>query len=534
MTPFVYLYYTESGNGSDTTTGNPTPLGNRVYRYTWNGTALVSPTLLLDLPVAPGPNHNGGVIAFGPDGKLYVVIGELNRNGQLQNISTGAAPDDTGVILRINDDGTTPTDNPFSALGSPIDRYYAYGVRNSFGLTFDPITGKLWDTENGPNNFDEINLIEAGQNSGWNRIMGPVARDPQGTTDLVQFMGSHYADPKFSWLTTVGPTAIVFLHSPRLGIDYEDDVFVGDINNGRLYHFRVNATRDGFDFFTPGLADLVADSGPELKSFGNWLQWRQRWNRRSRSWGCLPLGALLRTRGDFRFRSGVDTVVSTGRVPTPHPARHTGPGPRHRRVRRARRPPPAGDDWDGLARPPSASIAPAPAPSTFEQQHLRRPRPRHRLPSARRGSPVVGDWDGNGTTTIGPIAPAPTPSTFGTNTYGAPDLVIASFGAPGSPVVGGWAATATTIGLYRPAPTPSTFGTATPTAPPTSSSPPSARRGSPRGRRLGRKRHDHHRPITPTNTFYLRNSNTYGADLVIASFGAPGDLPVIGDWDSGP
>lgn len=262
--PSVYLYYTESSTGSDTS-GTPTPLGNRVYRYTWNGSTPVNPTLILNLPVTPGPNHDGGSMAFGPDGKLYVVIGELNRNGQLQNIATGPAPDDTGVILRIDDDGGIPFDNPFFAAGGHLAKYYAYGIRNSFGLVFDPVTGELWDTENGPANYDEINLVERGFNSGWNRIMGPVDRDPEGTSDLVQFPGSHYADPKFSWLTTVAPTAIAFMSSPRLGIKYENDVFVGDVNNGRLYHFRVNATRNGFDFASEGLADLVADSTSELQ-----------------------------------------------------------------------------------------------------------------------------------------------------------------------------------------------------------------------------------------------------------------------------
>jgi glucose/arabinose dehydrogenase len=142
---FVYLYITESATGADTA-GSPPPLGNRVYRYTWNGSALVSPVLIVSLPVTPGPNHNGGVILFGPDGKLYVVIGDLNHNGQLQNIATGPPPDDTGVILRLNDDGSVPLDNPFVSLGGNLAKYYAYGFRNSFGMAFDPVTAKLWMT----------------------------------------------------------------------------------------------------------------------------------------------------------------------------------------------------------------------------------------------------------------------------------------------------------------------------------------------------------------------------------------------------
>ena len=262
--PFVYLYYTESDSGSDTS-GSPAPLGNRVYRYTWNGSTLLSPVLILDLPVTPGPNHNGGTMTFGPDGKLYIVIGELNRDGQLQNFSTGPGPDNTGVIFRVNDDGSAPNDNPFFALGGNLAKYYAYGIRNSFGLAFDPITGELWDTENGLNSYDEINLVLPGFNSGWERIMGPVSRDPQGLGDLVFFPGSHYADPKFSWLSPVGPTALVFLNSARLGVEYQSDLFVGDINNGNLYRFKVNATRDRFDFTSSGLSDLVADSSAEFQ-----------------------------------------------------------------------------------------------------------------------------------------------------------------------------------------------------------------------------------------------------------------------------
>ena len=262
-THYVYLYYTESSTGFDT--NGTTPLGNRVYRYEWNGSALVNPSLIVDLPVTAGPNHDGGIILFGPDGKLYVVIGDLNRSGQLQNHATGSAPDDTSVILRINENGTAPADNPFYALGGNLARYFAYGIRNSFGLAFDPLTNKLWMTENGPSTYDEINLVAPGFNSGWNQIMGPDARDPQGTGDLFVVPGSNYADPKFSWLDTVGPTGIVFFNSAQLGAEYQNDVFVGDINNGNLYRFKPNAARTGFDFATPGLAsDLVADSAAEL------------------------------------------------------------------------------------------------------------------------------------------------------------------------------------------------------------------------------------------------------------------------------
>jgi len=260
VSPFVYLYYTESATAGDST---GSAAANRVYRYTWNGTALTSPLLILELPVDPGPNHNGGAIAFGPDEKLYVVIGDLNRNGRLQNFSSGP-PDDTSVILRINPDGSIPDDNPFFAQGGNLAKYFAYGIRNSFGLAFDPLTDELWMTENGPDAFDEINLVQPGFNSGWETLMGPDSRNANNASSLFMVPGAHYADPKFSWLKTIGPTAIVFLDSTNLGEQYENDVFVGDVNNGNLYRFEPNDTRDGFVLNGSGLSDFVADNDNEV------------------------------------------------------------------------------------------------------------------------------------------------------------------------------------------------------------------------------------------------------------------------------
>ena len=172
----VFLYVTESGAQVE---GIPSEgdVRNRVYSYTWDGTALTSPQLLLDLPSGPGTNHQGGKIKIGSDNQLYVIVGEMQREGQLQNFQSGPAPDDTGVILRVNPaDGSPSPGNPLSSDPSdPLSKYYAYGIRNSFGIDFDPVTGKLWDAENGEDVFDEINLIEPGFNSGWKQVMGPIS-----------------------------------------------------------------------------------------------------------------------------------------------------------------------------------------------------------------------------------------------------------------------------------------------------------------------------------------------------------------------
>ena len=266
-TKFVFLYYTESKGGD---------LRNRVYRYEWNvqNQNLTNPTLILDLPALPGPTHNGGKLVIGPDHYLYAVIGDLNHRGKLQNTRDGPDPDpdDTSVILRVNlNDGSPAKDNPFiNDVNTAMHKYYAYGVRNSFGITFDPITSNLWQTENGPDVYDEINVVKPGFNSGWVKIMGPLSRYLNDIIKggLVNLPGSYYSDPVFSWYRSIGITDIEFLKSSKLGDKYKNNLFVGDINNGNLYYFGVNESRTGlkldYNNDSKGLKDMVADNKNEL------------------------------------------------------------------------------------------------------------------------------------------------------------------------------------------------------------------------------------------------------------------------------
>ena len=258
---FVYVYYSESSTGVD----GGTPAGMRLYRHRWDGAALVEPFLVLDLPVFPGPNHNGGTVLFGPDDNLYLMIGDLNRQEQLQNFPNGNPPDDSSVIFRVNRAGAGLPDNPLvNPLDpdDPLNRYLGYGVRNGFGMDFDPVTGDLWDSENGPSSYDEVNRVEPGSNSGWRRIMGPDARDPQGISDLWHAPGSFYSDPEFSWEDPVAPTAVAFADSRLLGCGNVNRLFVGDVNCGQLYRFELTADRAALTFTDPNLSsDLVADNG---------------------------------------------------------------------------------------------------------------------------------------------------------------------------------------------------------------------------------------------------------------------------------
>lgn len=207
--PGVYLYWTETLSGIDSVEPSDVPLlGNRVDRYVWNGAGLTADQNIIqirafqhDTNQQPRGNHDGGVIRFGHDGKLYVYIGDLGRRGQMQNLPDGPGPagnqpDDqfggpepdnahlSGVILRLNDDGATPSDNPFflagtvrgGEAGANLQKVFAYGIRNGFGMAFDPFSGNLWEAQNGDDTFTELNLVQSGANLGWIQIMGPVSR----------------------------------------------------------------------------------------------------------------------------------------------------------------------------------------------------------------------------------------------------------------------------------------------------------------------------------------------------------------------
>ena len=279
----VFLYYTEA-QGAD----GGTPLGNRVYRYDWDPTgagALINPLLVMDLPVTPGPNHDAGVILIEPGtGLLYVFIGDLNHSGQLQNQPNGVAPDNTGVIFRVNQDGSAAAGNPFTPYCSVtttttctttancpagqtcitnVARYVAYGVRNGFGLEFDPGNNNaLWMSENGPNDFDELNKVNSGMNGGWNQIRGPGVPAVQWN---VPGAGNTYSQPEFSWQQVVVPTGVNFPFAMSWGPTYNTRILVGNNSAGDIYNLPLNAARDGLDIpsLPPALQDLVANNTTE-------------------------------------------------------------------------------------------------------------------------------------------------------------------------------------------------------------------------------------------------------------------------------
>jgi len=243
---------------------------NRIYKYTLApGPELTNEQEFMDLPATPATNHQGGKLVASNDGYLYSVTGELQRNGKDQNIVNGPDPDFSGAILKTNaNDGSPAPNNPFKSDNSndPINWYQAYGLRNSFGLGIDPVTGALWDTENGEKTFDEINLVSPGFNSGWKLTIGPISESGISQDDLVNFPDSNYKDPILSFRNSIGITDIEFLNSDKLGTEYANNAFVGDISYGNLYRFELNEDRVDFKFNDPGLEDRVVDNNKELDS----------------------------------------------------------------------------------------------------------------------------------------------------------------------------------------------------------------------------------------------------------------------------
>lgn len=337
---YAYLFWTESPTGADS--NNLADLGslwfgteplrtNRVDRFVWNGSSLTFDANVIRLRSyqadAGQPlrgNHNGGVIQFGLDGKLYVVIGDNGRRGWMQNLEFGSPagaltpyapfddqfggpePDDNhlaGVILRLNDDGSAPADNPFfvygaaagGEVGANLQKVYVYGVRNSFGLAVDPRSGFLWDSQNGDDGFGEINRYVAGANAGWVQVMGPLSRVAEykaietstqfngiqqirwpttliadtpadAAARLFALPGSTYVDPQLSWKYDVSPTGMGFHEGDALGAQYNGDLFVGGaiptLAGGYLFRLEVSGDRLNLavEDQDSRLADRVADN----------------------------------------------------------------------------------------------------------------------------------------------------------------------------------------------------------------------------------------------------------------------------------
>jgi aldose sugar dehydrogenase len=258
--------FTESSSSRD---GDGDPIGNRLYRYELSDdkSSLINARLLLDLPAGPGSMDNGGPVLVGPDNYVYLVVGQIQverdvgRQTKAQNFEECPDADGTSGVHRVTQEGKIVGTGILDPAAEKSG-YFAYGIRNSFGMDFDPITGKLWLSVH---TNDEINLIEPGFNGGWKNVTG-IALSGFDYSGLVTFKGTGKSiDPKFVWNQTVAPTALLFFNSDSFGPDYKDDIFVGDYVFGRIYHFELDSERTALRL-NGTLADKVAYSDSELQS----------------------------------------------------------------------------------------------------------------------------------------------------------------------------------------------------------------------------------------------------------------------------
>jgi aldose sugar dehydrogenase len=220
---------------------------NQILRYRDRDGRGVGRSVIVSMAVG-GTSHNGGRILFGPDGMLYAVVGDAQDAANAQDLSN----EKRGKILRIRPDGRIPNDNPFD------DRIWAYGIRNSFGFDFDPETGRIWETENGPECNDEVNHIRRGRNYGWGPNETCSGNAPQNTNQD----GPNPVLPATLYESTIGITGIAFCDGCGLGPQSEGAAFHGAVKNGQITRLELNQARDG-------IADrqVVADNGGGTLSF---------------------------------------------------------------------------------------------------------------------------------------------------------------------------------------------------------------------------------------------------------------------------
>jgi glucose/arabinose dehydrogenase len=196
----------------------------KVVRYTYNGTTLTNPIILID-NIAASSIHNGSRLMLTPDLKLFITTGDASNQSLPQNTATV-----NGKVLRINLDGTIPADNPVA--GNP---YWSYGHRNPQGLVF--ANNKLYSAEHGPNNDDEINIIEKGKNYGWPNVEGFC----DGSGEQSFCSANNVREPVRNWTPTAAVSGLDY-YSSDLIPQWKNSLLVAALKNARLYQMKLDDT----------------------------------------------------------------------------------------------------------------------------------------------------------------------------------------------------------------------------------------------------------------------------------------------------
>lgn len=224
---WVYFTYSVSGSGG---------AGTALYRARLEGTRLRDGEQLYRLPKLSGAGqHFGSRIVFGPDGYLYMTIGDRGQRARAQQLDDAA-----GSTLRFNPDGSIPEDNPFADRQEALPEIYSYGHRNAQGMAVHPETGEIWQHEHGPRGGDEVNIIEAGANYGWPRVT--YGEEYSGGEIGIGNDAPQFESPLIHWTPSIAPSGMSF-YTGDLFPEWEGDIFVGALAGQHLRRLELEGRR---------------------------------------------------------------------------------------------------------------------------------------------------------------------------------------------------------------------------------------------------------------------------------------------------
>ncbi len=210
---WLYLSFSRSGqNGT----------GTAIARARLDDTGLRDvATIFMAENEASGGRHFGSRMAFGPDGKLYVSVGDRGQDDKAQNLANH-----NGAVLRLNDDGSVPSDNPFVGQANALSSTFSYGHRNPQGMAVHPTRGEVWIHEHGPQGGDEINLLKAGANYGWPLVT--FGRSYSGFPIGEGTSAPGLEPPLYHWTPSIAPSGMAFYTGAAFP-GWKDNLFVGSL-----------------------------------------------------------------------------------------------------------------------------------------------------------------------------------------------------------------------------------------------------------------------------------------------------------------
>ena len=226
---YIYLSYAEAGDGGNR--GAVVTRAKLELGADGSGSLTNVQVIWRQTPKVSGGGHYGHRLAFGPDGKLWISSGERQKFTPAQDMSSNM-----GKIVRLNDDGSLPSDNPFADKGGVAAQIWSLGHRNPLGIAFDA-QGRLWEQEMGPQGGDELNLIQRGGNYGYPEVSNG---DHYGGRPIPDHSTRpEFIAPKITWTPVISPAGLM-IYDGDLFADWKGNAFIGGLSSEALVRIRFN------------------------------------------------------------------------------------------------------------------------------------------------------------------------------------------------------------------------------------------------------------------------------------------------------